>query len=104
MLYHATQNQKLQPVVETIESEVPSLAVHAWFFDDGNNVGTLEELGKVVDIVERDGPALGLHLNLDKSSIWCPLVTGPGEKDPPPPWNSESAENRHQTAGVPNWR
>ena len=83
MLYHATQNQKVQPVVETIESEVPSLAVHAWFFDDGNNVGTLEELGKVVDIVERDGPALGLHLNLDKSSIWCPLVTGPGEKDPP---------------------
>ena len=72
----------LQPVVEIIEAEVPSLAVHVWFFDDGTAAGNLDELGRVVDIVKREGPARGLNLNPDKSSIWCPLVTGPGEPDP----------------------
>ena len=72
----------LQPVVETIQAEVPTLAAHSWFFDDANAVGNLEELGQVVDIVRREGPALGILLNDDKSSIWSPLALGPGEKDP----------------------
>ena len=72
----------LQPILETIETEAPTLAAHAWFHDDGNAVGDLDELGQVVDIVKREGPALGVTLNLDKSSIWCPMVTGPGEPDP----------------------
>ena len=52
------------------------------FFDDANAVGTLAELSQVVDIVRREGPALGILLNNDKSSIWSPLALGPGEKDP----------------------
>ena len=61
---------------------LPTLAAHSWFFDDANAVGTLAELSQVVDIVRREGPALGILLNNDKSSIWSPLVLGPGEKDP----------------------
>ena len=72
----------LQPILEIIEAEVPTLAAHAWFHDDGTAVGDLDELGQVVDIVEREGPALGVNLNADKSSIWCPMVTGPGDPDP----------------------
>ena len=72
----------LQPVIDAIESEVPSLDAHAWFHDDSNSVGTKEELSRVVQVVQRDGPARGLHLNLDKSSVWSPVATGPGEADP----------------------
>ena len=72
----------LQPLIETIEAEVPSLEAHAWFHDDSNSVGSKEELKTVVEVVKRDGPARGLHLNVDKSSIWSPLATGPGAGDP----------------------
>ena len=73
-----------QPVVEAIEAEVPDLDVHVWYHDDGNAVGTKEQLQVVVDIVRREGPKRGLHLSTakDKSTVWSASCLGPGEADP----------------------
>ena len=73
-----------QPILEAIEAEVPSLDAHVWYHDDGNAVGTVEELAKVVDIVRREGPRRGLHLSAakDKSTVWSASCLGPGEADP----------------------
>ena len=38
-----------------IEEEVPDLEVDAWFLDDGEQVGTLDQLQRVVDILLREG-------------------------------------------------
>jgi hypothetical protein len=71
----------LQPVVQAIEVEVPTLALNAWYCDDGQQVGTREELIKVVDILLREGRPRGLILStaatvsppsLPKTSIWSP--------------------------------
>ena len=75
----------LQPVIEIIEGEVPTLAAHVWLHDDGTAVGTAEELQKVVDVVRREGPLRGLHLSegpQGKSSIWSPSAPGTGDDDP----------------------
>ena len=78
----------LQPVVETIEEEVPDLEVNAWFLDDGDQVGTPDQLRQVVDILLREGPPRGLILSTSatveaparpKTTVWCPtnLVSTP---------------------------
>ena len=72
----------LQPVVKSIETEVPTLAANVWLHDDGSAVGSEEELKKVVDIVKRDGPLRGLHLQPDKSTVWSPSPLAPGIKYP----------------------
>jgi hypothetical protein len=53
----------LHPLVLLIEAEVPDLNLNAWFYDDGVQAGTLEELKQVVDILVREGPARGLFLS-----------------------------------------
>ena len=71
----------LQPVVRAIEEEVPTLALNSWFFDDGHQVGTREELRMVVDIILRVGIPRGLilstaatvsHPSLPKTTVWSP--------------------------------
>lgn len=70
----------LQPVVEIIEEEVPELEVKAWFLDDGDQVGTPDQLRQVLDILLREGPPRGLILSTSatvpaparpKTSVWC---------------------------------
>ena len=57
-----------------------SLALNAWFLDDGTQVGKLEDLNQVIDILVHEGPAHGLILSTSltvvppstpKSTIWC---------------------------------
>ena len=43
----------LHPIVERIKAEVPSLALNAWYLDDGTPVGPLEGLSAALDIIER---------------------------------------------------
>ena len=43
--------------------QVPSLALHTWFLDDGTMIGTPAELGKVVDVLLQEGPARGILLS-----------------------------------------
>ena len=82
----------LQPVVEAIEEEVPTLVLNSWFYDDGHQVGTKEELMKVVDIILREGRPRGLILStaatvsppsLPKTTVWSPGArTDDEEQDP----------------------
>ena len=72
----------LQPVVEAIQREVPTLVANVWFHDDGSAVGSEAELQSVVAIVKREGPQRGLHLQPDKSTVWSPSPLAPGIKDP----------------------
>ena len=57
----------LYPLVERIRAEVPSLALNSWFLDDGTLVGPPEDLSAALEIVESEGPSLGLNLKHSKS-------------------------------------
>ena len=67
----------LHPIILKIEAEVPTLDLNAWFLDDGTLVGTEQELCKVVDILQAEGPSRGLILSTavttpdkPKTTIW----------------------------------
>ena len=53
----------LKPVVDAIQEEVPTLALNAWYLDDGHQAGTKEEVTAVVDIILREGTPRGLILS-----------------------------------------
>ena len=81
----------LHLVVVLILQEVPTLDINAWFLDDGTLVGCREDLRKAVDIIQREGPDLGLNLSTaatvlpparPKSSVWCPVALSCSEADP----------------------
>ena len=82
----------LHPIIKKVEQEVPNLALHAWFLDDGTAIGTKEELQSVVDIVTREGACQGLLLSTaasteapsqPKSTIWSPIRQGLDEEADP---------------------
>ena len=60
----------LHPLIERIKSEVPSLAMHAWYLDDGLFIGRLLEIASAFRIVREMAPSLGLMVNLKKSTYW----------------------------------
>ena len=74
----------LHPIVERIKAEVPSLALNAWYLDDGTLMGPPEGLSAALDIVERDGPSLGLHLNRGKSLLIIPSQCDASQSPLPP--------------------
>ena len=41
----------------------------AWYLDDGNIAGSLEALSRCVEITQKEGPQLGLHLNREKCTF-----------------------------------
>ena len=59
-------------MVERIKAEVPNLTINSWFLDDGTLMGSPEDLTAALNIVEAEGPALGLHLNRSKSLLFIP--------------------------------
>ena len=82
----------LKPVVDAIEEEVSSLALNAWYLDDGHAIGSKEELAQVVDIIVREGEHRGLILSraatvtppsLSKSVVWS-SIDGIGDSDQDP--------------------
>ena len=62
----------LQPIVERIKREVPSLLCNAWYLDDGTLCGTPQDLAAAMKIIEEEGPPRGLHLNRHKSLLYIP--------------------------------
>ena len=62
----------LHPIVERIQAEVPGLYLNAWYLDDGTLARFPEDLAAALNIVERDGPAVRLHLNRAKSCLFIP--------------------------------
>ena len=61
----------LQPLIDKIKEQLPSLLLNAWFLDDGTIVGKRQEIPSAFNILHSQGPAVGLHLNSTKCSIWC---------------------------------
>ena len=49
----------LHPIVERIRSEVPDLALNAWYLDDGTLVGSPEDVMTALGIYHREGRPFG---------------------------------------------
>ena len=67
----------LQLLIECIAREVPSLRINAWYLDDGTLCSSPDALAKALYVIERDGPARGLHLNRSKSLLFIPVDADP---------------------------
>ena len=52
------------------ESRLRSL--NSWYIDDGTLMGSAEDLAKALNIIESDGPAVGIALNRSKSLLYIP--------------------------------
>ena len=50
----------LEPIVEKIASEVPSLLFNGWYLDDGILCGNLDDIAAALSIITVDGPIVGL--------------------------------------------
>ena len=59
----------LHPIIERIKVEVPTLALNAWYLDNGTLVGSPGDISAALQIIESDGPSVGLHLNRGKSLL-----------------------------------
>ena len=60
-----------------IEAEFPNLDLCVWYLDDGTIIGAVDDVHKVLLLIEREGPALGLRLNVKKNEIWWPSRASP---------------------------
>ncbi|GJY66892.1 putative reverse transcriptase domain-containing protein [Tanacetum coccineum] len=49
-----------------------SLSLHVWYLDDGTIIGDTLVVGKVLELIMKDGPCCGLHLNVDKTKVFWP--------------------------------
>ena len=43
-----------------------------WYLDDGTIIGSVEDVHRVFELIQKEGPARGLHLNVKKNEIWWP--------------------------------
>jgi hypothetical protein len=50
-----------------IKDEFPHLDLCVFYLDDGVIIGNI-----VFQLIQENGPALGLHLNVKKNEIWWP--------------------------------
>ena len=62
----------LQPLVEEIKLEVPTLKINVWYLDDGTLCGSPSDLMKALRIIQEEGPPQGLILNHSKSLLFIP--------------------------------
>ena len=67
----------LHPLALKIETDFPNLDLCVWYLDDGTIIGAVDDVHKVFLLIEREGPALGLHLNVKKNEIWWPSRASP---------------------------
>ena len=64
----------IQPMIAKIKSTVEGLDMNAWFLDDGTFIGTIEQIGQVISLLEEHGPSIGFHLNHSKCELWWPSM------------------------------
>ena len=67
----------LHPLALKIEAEFPNLDLCVWYLDDGTIIGSVEDVHKVFELIQKEGPARGLHLNVKKNEIWWPSRATP---------------------------
>ncbi|GJR58014.1 hypothetical protein Tco_1500176 [Tanacetum coccineum] len=58
----------LHPLICKIRDSF-SLSLQAWYLDDGTIIGDTLVVGKVLELIMKDRPSRGLHLNIDKTEI-----------------------------------
>ncbi|GJS64283.1 hypothetical protein Tco_0678847 [Tanacetum coccineum] len=49
-----------------------SLSLHVWYLDNGTIIGDTLVVGEVLELIMKDGPCCGLHLNVDKTEVFWP--------------------------------
>jgi hypothetical protein len=59
------------PLIRSTQQKFPSL-FHAWFADDGNAAGPLNQLVELFTFIQRTGPSYGYYLNPAKCKIVAP--------------------------------
>ena len=52
--------------------DIEGILWQAWYMDDGTIIGTLAGLAQVVNLIQQQGPSLGLSLNKRKCVLWGP--------------------------------
>jgi hypothetical protein len=62
----------LHPLALKIQKAFPNLLLNVWYLDDGCIVGDIADVYAVFQMVQAEGPARGLHLNVKKNEIWWP--------------------------------
>ena len=61
----------LHPLALRIEADFPNLDLCVWYLDDGTIIGDVGDVHKVFLLVEKEGPALGLYLNVWAKQSKC---------------------------------
>ena len=52
-----------------IESQNNNIQANCWYFDDGSIIANPTVLADIIYLIQSDGPALGLHINLEKPEV-----------------------------------
>ena len=68
----------LMPLIQKIAEACPALNLNAWFLDDGNIAGPIDQVALAFEILAQDCPLYGLELNLSKCELWWPTITEDG--------------------------
>lgn len=61
----------LHPLVNMISSQC-TLDFHTWYLTDGTVAGDTLEVAKALSIIQAEGSSRGLHLNINKTELFCP--------------------------------
>ena len=59
----------LHKLVEKIVRQNFSIQAHCWYFDDGSIIANPKVLADIIHLIQSDGPALALRINLEKSEV-----------------------------------
>ena len=62
----------LHPLALKIQESFPRLDLCVWYLDDGTIVGPVDVVFQAFKLLQVEGPALGLVLNVRKNEIWWP--------------------------------
>lgn len=60
----------LKVLTDRIREVQPGLALNAWFLDDGTMIGRTADVRAALQVIQVEGPPLGLHVNLGKCELW----------------------------------
>jgi len=60
----------LHLLVLDIHTSCPALQFHKWYLDDGSMAGRTSDILRALTTIRRNGPDLGLHLNLAKCELF----------------------------------
>ena len=66
----------LHRLASEIQTEFPHLDLCVFYLDDGVIIGDIGDVYQVFQLIQQNGPALGLHLNVKKNEIWWPCRSG----------------------------